>query len=366
VILKINCASKAERPKSPCERHGVTGRLGAAVQCFAEHDFEASTMTPIFETFAHRKRLATREGEPDVYTYDSAPHHLRHQICMALCEGIGQFMLPEDLEWNHAPNANDIWEEMDKICRKEIHSYLKYVGERDLRSRFCSYIMQIGDMDDFLSAVEIGCVALSVLKDEYGGTEARGAEQPADRALEEINQRFLQHAVGYQFENRHLIRVDSKLAHAELIKPALQLLTWPLFGKANEEFMLAHKHYRAGVYKDCVTAANRAFESMLKAICDAEKWTYEKGFRAPELVTLVTNNGLFTHDFDRSFASYVAMMKSGLPSVRNDAGGHGEGIAAAAVSVQIARFALNLTASNILFLGESYNALKARAPSDHQ
>jgi hypothetical protein len=52
------------------------------------------------------------------------------------------------------------------------------------------------------------------------------------------------------------------------------------------------------------------------------------------------------------------MLKSGLPAIRNDAGGHGEGIAAAAVTSQIARFALNLTASNILFLGESFNALK--------
>ena len=27
-------------PRSHCQRHGLTGRLGAAVQCFAEHDFK--------------------------------------------------------------------------------------------------------------------------------------------------------------------------------------------------------------------------------------------------------------------------------------------------------------------------------------
>ena len=52
------------------------------------------------------------------------------------------------------------------------------------------------------------------------------------------------------------------------------------------------------------------------------------------------------------------MLKSGLPTVRNDAGGHGEGLAAAAVTGQIARFALNLTATNMLFLGELYEAMK--------
>ena len=198
--------------------------------------------------------------------------------------------------------------------------------------------MKVDDVDDFLSAVEIGCLALTAYVNK--NFQARGAVQDAENALREINQRFEQHGVGYQFESNHIIRVDSKIAHAEIVKPALQLLTAPMFTKANKEFHSSHRHYRAGAYKDCVTAANRAFESALKAICDTEGWPYDRGDRASELVTKVTNNGLFTHDFDKSFSAYVAMLKTGLPSVRNDAGGHGEGIAAAAVTAQIARFAL--------------------------
>jgi hypothetical protein len=69
---------------------------------------------------------------------------------------------------------------------------------------------------------------------------------------------------------------------------------------------------------------------------------------------------LFSHDFDRSLTAYVAMLKTGLPAIRNDAGGHGEGILAAAVTEQIARFALNLTAANILFLAESHSVLPSK------
>jgi hypothetical protein len=47
-----------------------------------------------------------------------------------------------------------------------------------------------------------------------------------------------------------------------------------------------------------------------------------KGDRAAELVAKVRSKGLFTHDFDRSFDSFVAMLKAGLPAVRNEAGGH--------------------------------------------
>jgi AbiJ N-terminal domain 4 len=313
----------------------------------------------IFETFAYRKKLESRNGQPDVYTYDDAPKHLRHQICLALREGIGRFHRYSGNEFNHVNEANEMWSEIDRICTKEIESYLSYPAHGgDLDKKFLNYVMNVTDIDDFLSAVEIGCIALTVYFDKPHAQ--RGARESSREALKEINKRFEQHAVGYQFENRQIIRVDSRVAHAEIVKPALQLLSASMFAKANEEFFSAHRQYRAGAFKDCVTGANRAFESALKAICDTEGWTYDKGDRASELVTKVTNNGLFTHAFDKSLSAYVAMLKTGLPSVRNDAGGHGEGIAIVAVTAEIARFALNLTASNILFLGDSYRALKAR------
>jgi len=60
----------------------------------------------IFETFAYRKKLASRAGEPDVYTYDLAPEHLRHQICMALYEGIGRFHAYQAHELSSVAEAN--------------------------------------------------------------------------------------------------------------------------------------------------------------------------------------------------------------------------------------------------------------------
>lgn len=310
----------------------------------------------IFETFAWRKQKQSRNGEPEIYTYDDAPLHLRHQICLVMSDGIGNFHEPNPYHYRNVPNANLWWDTIHQICRKEIFSYLSYAERWDLKKRFLEYLLNVQDMDDFLSGVEIGCRVLDALRDKQ--IEVRGAQQAAGESIEELNGRFEQHAVGYQFENGYIIRVDSKVTHAEIIKPALKLLTSPLFSKANTDFMTAHRHYRANEFKDCVTAAHRAFESMLKAICDIEKWEYGGGDRASDLVTKVSSKGLFTHDFDKSFTAYVAMLKSGLPAIRNDAGAHGEGLMAAAVTAEIARFALNLTASNMLFLGGSYDALK--------
>ena len=57
--------------------------------------------------------------------------------------------------------------------------------------------------------------------------------------------------------------------------------------------MTAHRQYRSREYKDAIVAANRAFESTLKAICAARRWSYPEGARAVELVTTVRNKGFF-------------------------------------------------------------------------
>jgi hypothetical protein len=312
----------------------------------------------IFKTFAQRKRMQSRSAEEDVYVYDKAPAHLRHQISMTFSEAIGRYDEPSLYSVNELPNANDIWRDIDRICRKEIQSYLSCVQERDLRERFSTFLKSALEMDDFLSGVELACCALSAIASKHDNLKGRGALQKAALAIEEINARFIQHGVGFQFENKEIIRIDSKLVHAEIIKPALSLLTEPVFEKANADFMAAHRHYRALEYKAAVTAANRAFESMLKAICELENWQYANGDRASELITKVRNEGLFTHDFDKSFDAYIAMLKAGLPTIRNNAGGHGEGPETPPVTAEIARFAINMAASNILLLGETYAAFK--------
>lgn len=315
----------------------------------------------IFETFARRKFLESRGSEPEIYTYENLPEQLRYQICVAFSEGIGRYSSDADHNLYPLPNANEWWEQIDRICRKEIFSYLSSMQGRDLSQRIFNFVTNSTSIDDVLSIVEICCVGLVAVDDNGGSPKDRGAEVKGMKAIEEVNSRFEQHGIGFQFENKRIIRVDSRVTHAEILKPALALLKNAVFIKANEEFLRAHGHYRSAAYKDCVAAANRSFESMLKAICDKEGWSYGKGDGASELVTKVTTNGLFTHDFDRSFTAYVAMLKAGLPAVRNDAGGHGEGLAAAAVTEQIARFALNLTATNLVFLGECYSTLKKRS-----
>jgi hypothetical protein len=52
------------------------------------------------------------------------------------------------------------------------------------------------------------------------------------------------------------------------------------------------------------------------------------------------------------FSSLRSILESGVPTVRNKLGGHGQGSETTTVSPEMARYALNLTASNIVFLIE--------------
>jgi hypothetical protein len=313
----------------------------------------------IFRTFAERKRLESLAGEPEIYVYDEAPPQFRHQICSAFSDGIGPYTSvgPYDVSGlpREAIKANECWSRIDHVCFEEIFPYHEYATRVFPSERVVQALTAIKDIDIFLSIVEIGCVFLvETAQDTYLDTRKR---QSLLGTISEINERFEQHAIGYQFENGKIIRKDSELIHAEIIKPTLSLLAEPIFEKINDEFMTAHEHYRHKNFKDAVTAANRAFETMLKVICDLNKWKYGKGDRVSELVTLVGKNGLFTHDFDKGISAYIAAMKTGLPTVRNDAGGHGEGLEDNAVTSEIARYAIDLAATNILFLGNCYSAL---------
>ena len=316
-----------------------------------------------FETYAQRKRRQERAGRPMQYTFDSAPPQLRYQIGVALKEGIGEYKIIDTYGLgNDGPDdqvAFEVWQEIDRACRKEVAVYREFMREEDnFTDRVVAAIERIADFDEFLGIVEISCKVMESLIDKEQRYVDRTQSDAAAGALEEINWRFEQHGVGYQFQSGWIICKDNQFIHAEAIEPALAVLAAPEFAKANREFITAHRLYRNREFKDAVTAANRAFETMLKLICDFENWAYDKRARASDIVTVVSNNGLFTHDFDKGLEAYIAMLKTGLPGVRNEAGGHGEGLAAKEVTAGIARYAINLTASNVVFLGDAYAGFK--------
>jgi hypothetical protein len=277
-----------------------------------------------YETYSERKRRLEKAGQPDVYIYHQIPEKLRNQVVHIWNDVLGE---------GREPRSYRHYALMEKtIAMAEGRSNL--AGNRSIPDACRAWLCSCGT-DQAIDIIELSARIISGL-----GRKDR---------IEEINYRFQQSAIGFQFEGGRFIKVDDQFVHAEVVKPAIGLLTSDsTYAAAAGEFMTAHQHYREGSNQDAVVAANRAFESTLKAISAKRKWTVEKGARASDLVKAVRQHGLFPAHLDNAFDSYIAMMKSGLPEIRNNSGGHGPAPGDAKVPDYIAAYAIHLSAANIV------------------
>ncbi len=237
-----------------------------------------------FETYAKRKAAKKAAGEPDVFEYDVIPAFLRKQVALIAQASLGPWYPPNGFG-GHSPSGNDNWEGIAQIMEREFESFPDRDTDDDCQ-RCLFFLSSATNVEEWLSLVEIFCLLLWSLRErgKRHNIVHFGATQEWQDALDEINDRFREKGFGYEFTNGEIICIDEQFIHAEVVKPALALLAQVGFDKANEEFMTAHRHYREDHAKDAVVAANRAFESTLKAICEEKGWTYPHGARASDLV----------------------------------------------------------------------------------
>ena len=124
------------------------------------------------------------------------------------------------------------------------------------------------------------------------------------------------------------------------------------FQGANEEYMKAHENYCHGKNKECLTECLKAFESTMKIICKEKGWTFSETDTAKKLILICFQNGLVPTFTQNQFTSLQNLLESGIPTIRNKLGGHGQGQIPQKVDDGMTRYGLNLTGTNIIFLVE--------------
>lgn len=305
----------------------------------------------VFDLFSKRQKRARGEA-PDVYVYNDLPQSLRVQIVHIVRDAFGE----DGYGTAHAREAYQFVNEA--LCRELGVFELIQHPQSDQHSVF-NYFLQEKSVERALDVVELCFKFIQFVIPENWSyvNNTRRKLEPAE-AVAELNDRFKEHGVGYQFESGEIIRVDSQLLHAEAVKPTLAILRDKNFKGANEEFLKAHQHFRHGRYKECVVDALKAFESVMKTICNLRGWPTQPTDTAKNLIATCMGNGLFPAYLDSQFSSIRALLESGVPTVRNKNGGHGQGAAPVAMPEYLARYALNLTATTILFMVEAHQAKK--------
>lgn len=302
------------------------------------------TSMGIFNLFSKRQKQL-RGDIPDVYVYDDIPDKLRVQIVHIVKDVLGTHIATNEkvqIAFAYLNNA---------LCREYGIFKLSPNANHHDESLY-KFFLETEDYEKALDVVELAFQYVDDQAREYAFRYNAEAKMESDDAINELNTRFREHGIGYQFESGTLIRVDSQFLHADAVKPVLVILGNPIYAGANEEFLKAHEHYRHGRNKECLNECLKAFESVMKSICSKRKWNYEKNDTAKSLISVCMENGLVPQYLQSEFGSLRSILESGVPTVRNKLGGHGQGAATITVPSEMAKFALHLTASHILFLAE--------------
>ena len=304
---------------------------------------------PVFETFTKRLKIRERAGKPDVYAYDNLPQAFRIQVIHIWASAIGRYFFVE--RWETTPASNRHWHTIHDMLARE-RGVFNLGDERDNPFAQCQKFLQASDTAGALDIIELSFRVLDrvVRQQGYDDTQTSGVTQDPDDAIEELNYRFREHGIGYQFVGGELIRVDSQYLHAEAVMPALSLLNDEGFDGPAEEFLRAHDHYRKGRNKEAIVEALKAFESTMKCICEQRKWLYSPTASAKPLVEIMFRNALVPPYLESQFGALRALLESGIPTVRDKTSGHGQGATPTTVPSYLTAYALHLTASNIVFL----------------
>jgi hypothetical protein len=299
----------------------------------------------IFDLFSKRqKRL--RGEVPDVFVYDEIPEKLRVQIAHIIRDALGL----DQYGQNVSSGAYKFIHET--LCREYGLFKLTSGNTNDFTKSVFDFFLDTKSHEEALDVIELTFHTIDGCIRTYSYQDRTDVELTPDEAIVELNLRFREHGVGYQFESGELIRVDSQFMHSEVVKPTLSILKGKIYKGANDEFLKAHEHYRYGRHKECLNDSLKAFESVMKAICIKHRWKFEERSTAKKLIEICLEKGLIPSYLQSQFTSLRSVLESGVPTVRNKLGGHGQGADIKKVSEEMARYALNLAASNILFLAE--------------
>ena len=313
----------------------------------------------VFETLSKRQKKLKTAGQPDVYQYDTLPNEFRVQVVHILRSSIGHYDPPHPYVTRseiHYPN--NYWELIHNTMAREIGTFNLGKSGYNPEQQSEQFILST-DTAGVLDIIELSFKVIDQNVRHLNPYEAKrvGITQSPDHAIDELNARFHEHSIGYQFEAGQLVRLDSQYIHAEVVKPAIALLQEVSFRGATDEFLRAHKHYREGNTKEAVGEALKAFESTMKAICDARKLPYAENVTAKGLIDIIFKQGLVSPEMQSHFDSLRSVMESGLPTLRNKStSAHGQGAVPVTIPDHIAAYALHLAATNIVLLVRAHKA----------
>lgn len=299
-----------------------------------------------------------KNGLPDVFEYDKIPDKLKVQIYHIWNDFFAQDSFTDDFKRDVIQHIHDT------ICKetgKKILHFNNLFIDRNPASQIEKYFDSLKETDPILDVVDIMFFYIekmqSVTLQNYPYSRIRYS---AESAIEDLNTRFRENGIGYQFANSKIIRVDNQLLHQEAIKPALHLLTDPDYSNANDEYMKAHEHFRFKRNQECLNECLKSFETTMKIICTKNGWTYKNSDTAKPLINILLTKQFMPTYHESYLSSLRQLLESNIPTVRNKNSGHGQGTKKIIVPDHLASYLLNVTGSTIKLIIDTQKELEKK------
>ena len=318
----------------------------------------------------YSQRICDAEGDPEVFVYDCFPEAFRNQffhIVNRVLRSIDN--LQENARGYYGSSGNIPISKsiVERLCEDfSMEKGLKNIpgdpyydsNSIDALEMYCSNCSETDFLDlmDFIfeSFSSNGFVCKTVCR-------YYEADNLFQRAIDELNHRLKQHRLGYEFINGEIIKKTNTFAHESIVRPALKLLMDDEFRGAEDEYLMAYEHYRKGKNKDAILNAAKAFESIMKAICEGLQYTYDKDKdTASRLNAILESNGFYPSYLRNHITGILQTLNTGVPVLRNKTSGHGQGATVSDYPDEYVEYALNLVATNMIFLHRLYKSAKER------
>lgn len=295
----------------------------------------------MFELYS--RRLKNQTGGPEIYSYDQFPFQFRVQLFYIV---------------------SDVFDRLERTYSRESWKYLhdsfaRELGVRQLSRFYETYgqekrgiegfiteapEVEVLDFIDFTFAIIENLMKkpdLIIKKDLTGSFE---------KAIQELNHRFRQHNLGYEFISGEIIRKDHELFHQEVIKPVLRFLLTAGFTAAEADLSRAFEHRRKEENKEAIQAALQAVENTLKAICARSGFvTGGAENTAEDLFAVLERNGFFPSGMKPHLHALRTCLESGAAIFSEAPEAAQDPILQ---SDEFTEYAINLAAANILLLSK--------------
>lgn len=304
----------------------------------------------MYNLYSRRKRDA--QGNPEVFEYNHFPQGFRNQFFTIINRVL------QELRKNYY-GIDFVGDWCESFAQEKglkcIGKYRPHINDIIALQQ---YVDECDD-EDFLDLVDFIFGSFLSKKEIHRRFKTYGKDIYQD-AIVELNLRLRQNGLGYEFLNGEIIEKTNTFTHKNIIKPALRLLLDEDFRGAEDEYLLAFEKYRKGENKDAILNATKAFESTMKVICSGLNYDYDTNKdTAKQLIYILEKNGFYPAYLNNHFTGIRTTLESGAPTLRNKTSGHGQGTSVQDIPDSYVEYALNLVATNILFLYKLYQDKKA-------